>query len=184
MPVRSLLIHAVLRLYPRRWRDRYGDEVIVLMDEAGGGIGDMVDLALGGLRQRGRQLGGGDTMSAGTKKWMTVVGGLLAILVAMPTAIFIGLSLAYPGVELKGVRVAARHPGGTGPRLAHPGAARAGAALRGRAGRANRRSARQLRGAGRQRPCSPGAAAVAPGDRSLRRAAGSGDRVRGQREPA
>ena len=103
MPVRSLLIHAVLRLYPRRWRDRYADELILLMDEAGGGLGDVVDLALGGLRQRGRQIRGGDTMSAGTKNWMTVVGGLVAILVAMPTAIFIGLSLAYPGVEFKGV---------------------------------------------------------------------------------
>ena len=103
MALRPVIIRAALLLYPRRWRDRYGDEVIGLMDDSDGGVGDMVDLALGGLRQRGRQLSGGDAMSSQVKKWVTVVGGLLAILVAMPTAIFIGLSLAYPGVQFKGV---------------------------------------------------------------------------------
>ena len=46
------LLRACLQLYPRRWRERYGDEVLALADDAEAGIGDVVDLALGGLRQR------------------------------------------------------------------------------------------------------------------------------------
>ena len=86
---------------------------------------------------------------------VTVVGGLLAILVAMPTAIFIGLSLAYPGVQFKGVE----WPLGVQvePALNWLIPVLPALALldcRG-AGRADRRSARQLRGTGRQRPILP-----------------------------
>jgi hypothetical protein len=50
--IRSLLARACLRFYPRSWRDRYADEVLLLVEEADAGIGDVVDLALGCLNRR------------------------------------------------------------------------------------------------------------------------------------
>jgi hypothetical protein len=101
--MRSLMIRASLWLYPRQWRERYGDELWALMDESGGGIGDVVDVALGGLRQRIRELKGGGVMSDGAKTWLAVAGGVLAILVVMPTVVFIGLSAVYPGWQFMGI---------------------------------------------------------------------------------
>jgi hypothetical protein len=101
--MRSMMIRASLWLYPSRWRERYADEVSALLEDSGGGIGDVVDVALGGLRQRIHQLQGGGVMSDRAKYWLAVAGGVLAILVVMPTAVFIGLSVFYPGVEFKGI---------------------------------------------------------------------------------
>src|SRR5687768_8208815 len=39
----------IVRLYPEAWRDRYGDELAVLLEERGARPRDLVDLALGAL---------------------------------------------------------------------------------------------------------------------------------------
>ena len=94
--VRTSLIRACLRLYPRSWRDRYAEEVLVLVEDAGAGIGDLIDLAVGGLGRRADELLRGAPMSPFVRLSILVV----AIAVAMPTAVFIGFQLLNPGVGL------------------------------------------------------------------------------------
>jgi hypothetical protein len=94
--MRTSLVRACLRLYPRAWRDRYADEVILLIEDAGAGIGDLADLAIGGLRRRADELHGGAPMPSFIRS-ATI---LLAALVALPTAAFIGVQLVHPSIEL------------------------------------------------------------------------------------
>ena len=94
--IRTSLIRACLRLYPRSWRDRYADEVLVLVEDAGAGIGDLIDLAVGGLVRRADDLHRGAPMPS-FFRWSILV---LAAVVAMPTAIFIGFQLLDPNVGL------------------------------------------------------------------------------------
>ena len=95
-PVRTLFVRACLALYPRTWRDRYADEVLLLVEDAGAGIGDLADLAAGGLRRRADELHGGAPMPSFIRS-ATVI---LAALVALPTAVFIGLQLVNPSIAL------------------------------------------------------------------------------------
>jgi hypothetical protein len=89
-------VRACLRLYPRTWRDRYAEEVVFLVEDAGAGIGDLADLALGGLRRRTDELHGGAPMPSFIRS-ATVI---LAALVALPTAAFIGLQMVDSSAEL------------------------------------------------------------------------------------
>jgi len=92
--IRTSLVRACLRLYPRSWRDRYADEVLVLVEDAGAGIGDLVDLAVGGLGRRAGELQRGAPMPS-IVRWSILV---VAVVVAMPTAIFVGFELLTPNV--------------------------------------------------------------------------------------
>jgi hypothetical protein len=83
-------------LYPRAWRDRYADEVLVLIEDGGAGIGDFIDLAFAGLRHRADELQGGAPMPSFYRSAIM----LLAAVVATPTAIFIGYRLLHPGVGI------------------------------------------------------------------------------------
>lgn len=94
--VRTSLVRACLRFYPRQWRDRYADEVLTLVEDAGAGIGDLIDLAVGGLGRRADELQRGAPMPSFVR-WSVLV---VAVMVAMPTAIFIGLQLLNPNVGL------------------------------------------------------------------------------------
>ena len=110
--IRTTLIRACLRLYPRSWRDRYADEVLVLVEDADGGVGSLVNLALGGLRQRAHKHGGGGMMTPRVNSWAAFVAGVIALLVAMPTAAFIAVNLIPGQIEwLTGLR----GPLGLGP---------------------------------------------------------------------
>ena len=94
--IRTSLIRACLRLYPRSWRDRYGDEILVLVEDAGAGIGDLIDLAVGGFGRRANDLQRGAPTPTFVR-WSILV---LAVVVAMPTAVFIGYQLLNPNVGL------------------------------------------------------------------------------------
>jgi hypothetical protein len=94
--IRTSLIRACLRLYPRSWRDRYAEEVLVLVEDAGAGIGDLIDLAVGGLGRRADELQRGAPMPT-IVRWSILA---VAVAVAMPTAVFIGFQLLNPGVGL------------------------------------------------------------------------------------
>ena len=52
MHVPDLATELVLRLYPRRWRERYEGEMRALLAEREPGLGDLLDLALGGIDAR------------------------------------------------------------------------------------------------------------------------------------
>lgn len=92
--VPRVLLRASLRLYPRRWRERYGDEVLALAEDAESGIGDVVDLALGALRQRVEISRGGASMASHVNYSAAAVAGVAALILAAPTAAFIVLNLA------------------------------------------------------------------------------------------
>jgi hypothetical protein len=49
--VKRTTARALIRLYPRAWRERYGDEMLALIEEKGLGLRDTVDLVLGACRQ-------------------------------------------------------------------------------------------------------------------------------------
>jgi hypothetical protein len=103
--LRSRLARACLRLYPRPWRDRYGEELLALVDESGGGIADVADLAIGGLRQRMKPLPGGPPMTPRVNPWQAGLAAVVAVLVAAPTAAFIAINLfPEPIAWLSGVR--------------------------------------------------------------------------------
>jgi len=103
---RSLLARACLLLYPRAWRDRYADEVLHLVEDADGGIGDLVDLALGAVSQRVHELRGGEPLTTRVHPVTAGLAGVTALLVAAPTALFIGLNLFAAPVEwLSGVQL-------------------------------------------------------------------------------
>lgn len=110
--MRSLVARACLRLYPRRWRERYGAEVLGLVEDAEVRPPDLLDLALGGLRERAHDLSGGGSMTRRVNPWAAGIAGLAALLVAMPTAAFIALNVFPEQMEwLTGLR----GPFGVGP---------------------------------------------------------------------
>jgi len=111
-PVRALVARVCLRLYPRTWRERYGMEVRALVDDAGARPRDLLDLALGGLRERAHDLTGGGSVTRRVSLWAALVAGPAALLVAMPTAAFVALNLFPRQMEwLTGLR----GPFGVGP---------------------------------------------------------------------
>jgi hypothetical protein len=94
------MIGLLLKLYPARWRERYGDELKDLVTETGLGPGGAVDIARSAARERQRSaelaLAGGVTMTVGPA-WRHPTGwAAFATLVLAPTAIFVfGSLLAY-----------------------------------------------------------------------------------------
>jgi hypothetical protein len=75
--MRSLLV----RLYPARWRARYGDEFEALLDERPLGPFDVADIVLGALDARLRLRGAGSDTRQGRGFPMSLrVGGIAAIL--------------------------------------------------------------------------------------------------------
>ena len=94
------MIGLLLKLFPARWRERYGDELKDLVTETGLGPGDAVDIARSAARERQRSaelaLAGGVTMTVGPA-WRHPTGwAAFASLVLAPTAIFVfGSLLAY-----------------------------------------------------------------------------------------
>lgn len=104
--VHTLLTRACLRAYPRAWRERYGDELLRLTDEADGGIGDLIDLTLAGLRRRLENRPGGDPMARRINPRQAALAGGAALLVVAPTALFMGMNLVgWPAHMLSGVRM-------------------------------------------------------------------------------
>lgn len=105
---RLLLARACLRLAPRAWRDRYGDEVLLLIEDAYRGIRDLVDVAVTALRSRGYERGGGDIVAPRVNPWLGAIAAVAAVVVAAPTALFIGLNLfGEPVWWLSGIRLPA-----------------------------------------------------------------------------
>ena len=67
----------------------------MLIEDAGVGIGDLIDLAIGGLARRADELQRGVPVPSFVR-WSILV---VAVVVAMPTAIFIGFQLLNPSVR-------------------------------------------------------------------------------------
>jgi hypothetical protein len=95
----------LLRAYPRRWRDRYGEELVQLVTDSGSGFGAALDVARAGLTERARlaraTLSGGVGMVIAPARRHPNALALAAFLVIAPTLTFVvGSLLAYQlGVE-------------------------------------------------------------------------------------
>ena len=81
---------ALVNAYPRAWRDRYGDEVRDLIEAADAGIGDVVDLARGAVRQH---MIGGSPMRFEPARRHPFAFALAALVLMLPTLAFVTLSL-------------------------------------------------------------------------------------------
>lgn len=55
---RAALQARLLRLYPRAWRERYGDEVLALIEQSGGGLRCAANLMAGAVREWVRSIAG------------------------------------------------------------------------------------------------------------------------------
>jgi hypothetical protein len=95
--MRSLLI----RCYPARWRERYGDEFLAILEERPLGPYDVADILLGALdaRLRSRRAGTASTSQGRGLPMSLRVGGFAAILGAVLWAVGGLLSLGLTGVD-------------------------------------------------------------------------------------
>ena len=90
--MRSLLI----RCYPARWRDRYGDEFDALLEERPLGPFDVADILLGALDAQLRLRGRGANIAQGRGLSMSLrIGGIAAIVGAalLAVATFLGYGI-------------------------------------------------------------------------------------------
>ena len=94
------MIGLLLRLYPGRWRERYGEELKDLVTETGLGPAAAADIARAAARERQRSaelaLAGGVTMTIGPAWRHPTSWAVVAFAVMAPTLIFVvGSLLAY-----------------------------------------------------------------------------------------
>jgi hypothetical protein len=100
------LARALLRLYPREWRERYGDEFLGLIDETGLTWRSVVNVAAGAVAQRARALVAWRTREPDPSLAILVFASLTAreVLIEWPTfcALFAGtvVGLHWLGVPL------------------------------------------------------------------------------------
>lgn len=94
------MIGLLLRLYPGRWRDRYGEELKSLVSETGLGPAAVIDITRAAAQERQRSvakaLAGGMTMTVGPARRHPTGWAVVAFALMAPTVIFvIGSMLAY-----------------------------------------------------------------------------------------
>lgn len=91
------LARACIGLYPRAWRERYGEELAELLGEDDGGMADVVDVLRSALRERRdhvhRRLNGGSVMVIGPARRHPTALALLAAALMAPTFAFVVASL-------------------------------------------------------------------------------------------
>jgi len=66
-------VKALLRLYPRRWRERYGAEFEALLEDSRHGAGQVIDVVRGALDARAREARGGVTRMKRFVPWTILV---------------------------------------------------------------------------------------------------------------
>lgn len=84
------LARRMVAIYPARWRDRYGDELHGLVDEARIGPREIIDLALAAM---GERLQEGRDMHRDPGIWLSRAASVAAIVFALPSAMFVALNL-------------------------------------------------------------------------------------------
>jgi hypothetical protein len=88
----------ITRLYPRAWRERYGEELSDLIDETGMTPRVALDIARGAAREWASQArlaaAGGGTMIIGPAWRHPQAWAVIALVTIAPTAVFVLLSIA------------------------------------------------------------------------------------------
>jgi hypothetical protein len=101
------MIRLLLKLYPRTWRERYGDELADLVGTTGVGPAVAIDLARGAFAQWAvaarDALNGGTTMVIGPAYRHPRSWALLALVLLTPTALFTTLSMLTYQLGLTGL---------------------------------------------------------------------------------
>ena len=70
----------LIRLYPRPWRERYGDELAALLEDRPPGPSDVLDLVLGAFDAHLHRRGRGSTGATGsTAPWSVRLGSVAAV---------------------------------------------------------------------------------------------------------
>lgn len=91
------LARSCVRLYPRAWRERYGEELDELLGETEGGVADLVDVLRSGLHERReflfRRFNGGSVMVIGPAQRHPTAFALMAAALMSPTLALVVLSL-------------------------------------------------------------------------------------------
>ena len=92
------LARALLRLYPRLWRQRYGDELAALLEEQPIRLRIVLDVVLGALSQRASPLTHGETAmrdSSGTVRYFArVPSAVIPIALSFSALTVVVVSLA------------------------------------------------------------------------------------------
>ena len=86
------MIRILLLLYPRAWRQRYGDEVAELVRAEGLRPGDVVDIARASIRERLRAAS--RAFRGGTPMRHPTAWAMAGLVLLLPTAAFVAGSLA------------------------------------------------------------------------------------------
>jgi hypothetical protein len=89
----------VIRCYPRRWRERYADEVLALVEDVGIGWFGVLDLARGALRERAIEL------DVQMFAWCRPSEALINRRIIGRFLIFAGLALVVPVVVVGAARL-------------------------------------------------------------------------------
>jgi hypothetical protein len=105
-PLRARIARACLRLYPRAWRARYGDELEAMLEQSDPRGTDLVDLALVGIGLRVSALRpghGGFSMIIGPAHRHPTAFAVGALALMLPTLAFVALSLLGHELGLTGI---------------------------------------------------------------------------------
>lgn len=82
------MIRYLIRLYPARWRARYGDEFAALLEERSIGPFDVADIVLGAIDARLRLRGSGASVSSARGVTMSLrIGGYAAMIAGLLLAV-------------------------------------------------------------------------------------------------
>lgn len=92
-----------LRLYPAGWRDRYGAELMDLVEESDGSVRDAADIARAAVREH---MNGGHVMGPQAARRHEGAFAAVAAAVLLPTFVLVALSLLGHELGLTGVAAA------------------------------------------------------------------------------
>ena len=91
------MIRVLLGLYPREWRDRYGDELEDLLESTGTTPSAVVDLVRSAfaehLRAAGRRMAGGPSMTLDRPGWGSTALAVAGLIALLPTLLFMSFSI-------------------------------------------------------------------------------------------
>jgi hypothetical protein len=105
-------VKALLRLYPRSWRNRYGGEMDALVDELPGEIGGALDLLIGAASAYVSVVRGNRVLSSAASYLHGVCVAVLVQAIAFVTLVLVSQrSLDPTFVAIGPVRFVVAHPG-------------------------------------------------------------------------
>lgn len=98
------MIRWLLRLYPRRWRERYGDEVEEVVESMGLSPAVALDLVANAIGERTRsarrRTAGGPMMTTDRPGWGSTALAVVGFLALIPTLLFMSFSVLLYNLDV------------------------------------------------------------------------------------